>query len=74
MYPGKTQYMLEKFEQATQKPFQFLLVDLKIATPEHLRLRTDILNTREINNNNSIPLTSEKTINDKIINGDRIAI
>jgi hypothetical protein len=70
MYPGKTQYMLEKFEQAVQKPFQFLLVVLKTATPEHLRLRTDILNTRKISNNNSIPLTSEKIINDKIINGD----
>jgi len=67
MYPGKTQYFLEKFEQATRKPFQFLLVDLKTATPEHLKY---ILNTRGISNNNSIPPTSEKNINDNIINED----
>jgi hypothetical protein len=72
MYPGKTQYFLEQFEQATRKPFQFLLVDLKTATPEHLRLRHDILNTRgiPISNNNIIPPTSENIINDKIINED----
>jgi hypothetical protein len=70
MYPGKTQYFLEKFEQATRKPSQFLLVDLKTTTPEHLRLRHDILNTRGISNNNIIPPTSEKNINDKIISED----
>ena len=70
MYPEKTQYFLEKFEQATRKPFQFLLVDLKTATPEHLRLRHDNLNKCGISNNNIIPLTSEKNINDKIINRD----
>jgi hypothetical protein len=70
MYPGKTQYFLEKFEQATRKPSQFLLVDLKTTTPEHLRLWHDILNTRGISNNNIIPPTSEKNINDKIISED----
>ena len=72
MYPGKTQCLLEQFEQATRKPFQLLLVDLKTATPEHLRLRHDNLNTRgiPISNNNIIPPTSENIINDKIINED----
>ena len=69
MYPGKTQYFLEKFEQATRKPFKFLLVGLKTATPEDLRLRHNILNKCGISNNNIIPLTGEKYINDKIING-----
>lgn len=65
MYPGKTQYFLEKFEQSTRKPFQFLLVDLKTAAPEHLRLRHDILNTRGFSNNNIIPPISENNIYDK---------
>ena len=61
MYPGKTQCVLEKkFEQATRKPFKFVLIDLKTATPEHLRLRHDILNKCGISNNNIIPLRSEK--------------
>ena len=59
-YPGKTHCFLEKLEQANRKPFQFLLVELKTATPEHLRLRRDILNKCGISNNNIIPMTSER--------------
>ena len=70
MYPWKTKYFLEKFTTTCRKPFRFLLVDLKTATPEHLRLRHDILNTCTISNYNIIPPTSGKKINDKIINGD----
>ena len=42
MYPGKTQYFLEKFENATKQPYGYLLIDLKTTTPEELRLRDDI--------------------------------
>ena len=42
MYPGKTRFMLEAFQDATTKPYSYLLVDLKPDTPEELRLRTNI--------------------------------
>ena len=42
MYPGKTRFMQEAFEDATAKPYSYLLVDLKPNTPEQLRLRANI--------------------------------
>ena len=41
MYPGKSAFMREAFEDATSKPYTYLLVDLKPDTPEELRLRTN---------------------------------
>jgi len=35
---------MRHFENATQKPYSYLLLDLKPTTPEQWRLRTDILN------------------------------
>ena len=43
MYPGHVKYLQEAFRDATSKPFGYLLVDLKQDTPEHMRLRTNIL-------------------------------
>jgi len=43
MYPDNTQYFMDKFKEDTAKPFGYLLVDLKPTTPEHLRLRYDII-------------------------------
>ncbi|VDI08047.1 Hypothetical predicted protein [Mytilus galloprovincialis] len=34
---------MQTFREATRRPFGYLLVDLKAATPEHLRLRSDVL-------------------------------
>lgn len=42
MYPGKSQFFLEAFEDATQKPYGYLLVDLNASTPEEYRLRTGL--------------------------------
>ena len=42
MFPGYTKYMQEAFQNATNKPFGYLLCDLKPETLTDFRLRTDI--------------------------------
>ena len=43
MYPGHTHFLQEAFADATSRPYGYLLIDLKQDTPEHLRLRTNIM-------------------------------
>ena len=43
MYPGRVEYMHDTFKDATSVPHGYLFVDLKQSTPEHLRLRSNIL-------------------------------
>jgi hypothetical protein len=43
--PGKSDRVLEAFNDATQLPYGYLLIDLRQETPEQLRYRTDIFNT-----------------------------
>lgn len=43
MYPGHVHYLQEVFGDATSKAFGYLLIDLKQETPDHLRLRTNIM-------------------------------
>jgi hypothetical protein len=43
MYPNNTKYLLESFQDATKKPYGYLLLDLHQLTPENMRLRTNIL-------------------------------
>ena len=43
MFPGRVKYMQEAFRDATSVPHGYLFVDLKQSTPEHLRLRSNIL-------------------------------
>lgn len=45
VYPENSQYLLRHFKEASSKPYGYLLVDLKPTTPEHLRMRMDIMNT-----------------------------
>ena len=45
MYPSRAGFLLRKFEEATNKPFGYLVVDLKATTPDSSRLRTDVLQT-----------------------------
>lgn len=45
MYPENSQHLLRHFKEATSKPCGYLLADLKPTTPEHLRMRTDIMDT-----------------------------
>ncbi|KAM3936868.1 vomeronasal type-2 receptor 26-like [Leptodactylus fuscus] len=42
MYPGKTRFFLEAFEDATRNPYGYLLVDLRGSTPEDMRLRAGL--------------------------------
>ena len=43
LYPRRTKFFQEVYEDATKKPYSYLLVDLKNDTPERMRLRTQIL-------------------------------
>ena len=43
MFPNQSKYFIESYNDATSKPFGYLLIDFKSTTPDILRLRTDIL-------------------------------
>ena len=43
MYPRNTQQFLQKYEEAVQRPYGYLFVDLKPTTPDHCRLRKNVL-------------------------------
>ena len=43
MYPGKSQFMIEAYQDATKKPHGYLFIDLKPNTNEQLRIRSGIL-------------------------------
>ncbi|XP_049341305.1 uncharacterized protein LOC125805028 isoform X2 [Astyanax mexicanus] len=45
MYPRNSKYFLECFQDATSRPYGYLLVDLKASTPEDLRLRSGLFFT-----------------------------
>lgn len=42
MFPGRAQVLTKIYENATNKPFSYLLIDLRQQTPELLRFRTNI--------------------------------
>ena len=42
MYPGKAAFFMEAYEDATEKPYGYLVVDLNTTTPESYRLRTGL--------------------------------
>ena len=42
MYPGNVSFMREAYEDSTKKAYGYLLIDLKPATPDELRLRSNI--------------------------------
>ena len=43
LYPRKTKFFQEVYEDATRRPHSYLLIDLRNETPEDFRLRTQIL-------------------------------
>lgn len=43
MYPRKSQFLIEAYEDATTRPHGYLFIDLKPNTNEQLRIRTGIL-------------------------------
>jgi hypothetical protein len=42
MYPGQSKFLVDAFRNATEKPFGYLLLDLKADTDEQCRIRTNI--------------------------------
>jgi hypothetical protein len=46
LYPCDSKFFQQVYQDATRKPYSYLLVDLRSDTPEELRLRTDILPTQ----------------------------
>ena len=42
MFPGHVKYMQESFQDATSRPYGYLLCDLKTERPTDFRLRTNI--------------------------------
>ncbi|XP_069122470.1 uncharacterized protein [Argopecten irradians] len=48
MYPGNHEYLMRHFSEATDKPYGYLLIDLKPSTPESSRMRNDIFSERSI--------------------------
>ena len=47
MYPKNTHVIQDAYKLATEKPYSYLLIDLKQDTPDHIRLRSDIFNTHQ---------------------------
>ncbi|GFX86217.1 uncharacterized protein TNCV_2560991 [Trichonephila clavipes] len=42
LYPGKSKFFREVYEDATSKPFSYLLIDLKPDTSDSMRLRSGL--------------------------------
>ena len=47
MYPRQTDWFLKQYEEAVQRPFGYLFVDLKTTTQDNCRLRTNVLPSEE---------------------------
>ena len=45
MYPYRSQYFIDEYKNATDKPFSYLFIDLKQSTNEGQRLQNNIFNT-----------------------------
>ena len=43
IFPGRTDYLMESFRDATSKPYGYLVIDCHQLTPETMRLRTNVL-------------------------------
>ncbi|CAC5385559.1 unnamed protein product [Mytilus coruscus] len=55
MYPGKGPYFLEKIDESTSQPFDYLLPDLKPTTPKSNRLLANVLQQQSSKSNEVIP-------------------
>ncbi len=56
---GKQRALVSAYEREARKPYGYVLVDLCTSTPEHMRIRTDILNESKPNTPNK-PETSKE--------------
>ena len=43
MYPGHTDFFIERYDDTVRRPFEYLLVDLKTTSRDNCRLRTNVL-------------------------------
>ena len=43
MYPGKSQFLIEAYQDATKNPHGYIFIDLKPKTNDQLRVRAGIL-------------------------------
>ena len=55
MYPRHTDFFINHYEQAAQRHFGYLLVDLKTTTQDNCRLRTNVLPGEERFDNVAVP-------------------
>ena len=55
MYPRNTDSFINHYEEAVQRPFGYLLVDLKTTAPDNCRLRTNVLPGEERFANSGVP-------------------
>ena len=42
MFPKNTKFLVEAFDDATQVPYRYFLIDLRQETPENMRIRSNI--------------------------------
>ena len=68
IYPSTSAIFMKRFEQATSRPYGYLVVDLKSSTPEQDRLHTDIFETLDIRK-----LDSEDERNLSDVDGESVA-
>ena len=47
MYPGQTDLFLNQYEEAVQRHFGYLLIELKTTTQDNCRLQTNVLPSEE---------------------------
>ena len=48
MYPQNPRFLVDAFEDATSRPYGYLLLDLRPDTPSSVRVRTDIFNSSQL--------------------------
>ena len=51
-YPDNPQHLIRHFKEATEKPFGYLLIDLKPTTSESMRMRTEVFTNMSIKEDN----------------------
>ena len=49
MYPDKHRFLIDAFKKATEKPYDYLLIDLKATTLDEYRIRSHIFKSDEKN-------------------------
>ena len=54
IYPLSSQIFIKRFEEATGRPFGYLMLDLKSTTPEHKRLNSDIFDVNIDDEDNNV--------------------